>query len=87
VPPVSLPICLFPSNASFLRHFLLLFGIGVQVSILSLDSIGIGYSGFSSLEKTSTVHGIMLILVGFCITASSLIKRLTKFDKESETHE
>ena len=66
---------------------MLLLGIGVLVSVLSPDRIGIGYSGFSPLEKTGTVLGIMLILVGFCITASSLIKRLTKFDKESETHD
>ena len=63
-----------------------LLGIGVLVSILSPDSIGIGYSGFSPLEKMGTVLGVMLVLVGFFITAF-LIKRLTKFDKESETHD
>jgi hypothetical protein len=77
----------FPPVPYFFGIFLLLLGIGVLVSVLSPDSIGFGHSGFSPLEKTGTVLGIMLILVGFCITASSLIKRLTKFDKESEIHD
>jgi hypothetical protein len=34
-----------------------------------------------------TVLGVMLILVGFFITVFPLIKRLIKFDKESDTHD
>jgi uncharacterized membrane protein (DUF485 family) len=71
----------------FFGIILFLVGIGVLVFVLNPDSIGIGYSGSSPLEKMGTVLGILLILVGFCITALSLIKRLTKFDKESETND
>jgi hypothetical protein len=77
----------FPPVPYFFGIFLFLLGVGALVSVLSPDSIGIGYSGFSTLEKMSTVLGVMLLLVGFFITALSLIKRLTKFDKESETHD
>lgn len=59
----------------------------IIVSVLSPDGIEIGYSGFSPLEKMGTVLGVMLILVGFFITLLSLIKRLTKFDKESESNQ
>ena len=76
----------FPPVPYFFGIFLFLLGIGVLVSILSPDSIGIGYSGFSPLEKMGTVLGVMLVLVGFFITVLPLIKRLTKFDKESDTH-
>ena len=78
----------FPPDLPHLFGILFfLLGIGVLVSVVSSDSIGIGYSGSSPLEKMGTVLGILLILVGFCITALSLIKRLTKFDKESETND
>ena len=76
-----------PELPYFLGILSFLLGIGVLVSMLSPDSIGIGYSGFSPLEKMGTVLGVMLVLVGCFITALSLIKRLTKFDKESETHD
>jgi hypothetical protein len=65
-----------------------LLGMGVLGSVVSSASIGIGYSGFSPLERMGTVLGVMLILVGLFITVLPLIKRLTKFDKdkESDTH-
>ena len=77
----------YPPVPYFFGIFILLVGIGVLVSVLSPDSIGIGYSDFSPLEKAVTVLGIILLLVGFCITASSLIKKSTKFEKESEPHD
>jgi uncharacterized membrane protein YhaH (DUF805 family) len=66
---------------------LFLLGIGVLISVLSADSIGIGYAGFNTLEKMGTILGAMLVLVGFFMPALSLIKRLTKDDKKSETHD
>jgi hypothetical protein len=79
-------ISFLPDLPYFSSIFLLLLGIGVLVSVLSPDSIGIGYSGFSPLKKMGTVLGVILVLVAFFITALSLTKRLTKFDKESENH-
>lgn len=64
-----------------------LLGMGVLGSVVSSASIGIGYIGFSPLERMGTVLGVMLILVGFFITVFPLIKRLIKFDKESDTHD
>ena len=77
----------FPPDLPYLLGILLfLLGIEVLVSVASSDSIGIGYSGFSPLERMGTVLGVMLVLVGFFITVLPLMKRLTKFDKESDTH-
>jgi hypothetical protein len=78
----------FPPELPYLFGiFFFLLGIGVLVSVLSPDNIGIGYSGFSPLEKMGTVLGVILVLVGFFVIALSLIKRLTKFDKESEAND
>jgi hypothetical protein len=77
----------FPPELPYLFGILFfLLGIGVLVSVVSSNSIGIGYSGFSLLERMGTVLGVMLVLVGFFLTVLPLIKRLTKFDKESDIH-
>ena len=54
----------FPPVPYFFGIFLL-FGIGVLVSVLSPDTIGIGYSGFSPLEKTGTVLGPISTIFDF----------------------
>ena len=79
-------ISFLPDLPYFFSIFLFLLGIGVLVSVLSPDSIGIGYSDFSWLEKMGIFLGIMLVLVGFFIAALSLIKRFTKFEQESEPY-
>ena len=78
----------FPPDLPFLLGIpLFVLGIGVLVSVVSSVSIGIGHSGFSPLERMGTIIGVMLVLVGFFITVLPLMKRLTKFDKESDTHD
>jgi hypothetical protein len=75
----------FPQDLScLLGIFFFLLGIGALVSVVSFDNIGIGYSGFSPLERMGIILGVMLVLVGFFITVLPLIKRLTKFDKDKE---
>jgi hypothetical protein len=55
----------FPPVPYFFGIFLLLLGMGVPVSVLSPDTIGIGYSGFSPLEKTGTVLGSISTIIDF----------------------
>ena len=78
----------FPPDLPYLLGILFfLLGIGVLVSVVSSVSIGIGHSGFSPLERTGTLIGVLLVLVGFFITVLPLMKRLTKFDEESDTQD
>jgi hypothetical protein len=78
----------FPPDLPYLLGILFfVLGIVVLVYVVSSVGIGIGYSGFSPLERMGTVLGVMLVLVGFFITVLPLIKRLTKFDKQSEIHD
>jgi hypothetical protein len=75
----------FPPELPYLSGILFfLLGIGIIDSVVISYGIGIGYSGFSPLERIGTVLGVMLALVGCFMIVLSLIKRWTKFDKESE---